>query len=92
MTTCLAGRLAKHFLDPDSMDEATVREHVIFADLNLYPKDVMRYWPIKTRSAPSWRRCDVMMLASAYDIVVVGAVPPVKSPPFKGPRPARRSS
>ena len=40
MTTCLAGRLAKHFLDPDSMDEATVREHVIFADLNLYPKDV----------------------------------------------------
>ena len=40
MTTCLAGRLAKHFLDPDSMDEATVREHVIFADLNRYPKDV----------------------------------------------------
>mgnify|MGYP000924538578 FL=1 len=35
MTSCLAGRRAKHCLD-----EATVREHVIFADLNLYPKDV----------------------------------------------------
>ena len=40
MTTCLAGRLAKHFLDPDAMDEATLREHAVFADLNLYPKDI----------------------------------------------------
>lgn len=40
MTTCLAGRLAKHFLDPEGFDEATVREHPIFADLNLYPKDI----------------------------------------------------
>lgn len=40
MTTCLAGRMAKHFLDPEALDEATLREHVIFADLNLYPKDV----------------------------------------------------
>ncbi|MBA5873803.1 MAG: HDOD domain-containing protein [Nitrospira sp. CR1.2] len=40
MTTCLAGRLAKHFLDPEALDEATLREHVVFADLNLYPKDV----------------------------------------------------
>ncbi len=40
MTTCLAGRLAKQFLDPEVLDEATLREHVVFADLNLYPKDV----------------------------------------------------
>lgn len=40
MTTYLAGRMAKHFLDPETLDEATLREHVIFADLNLYPKDV----------------------------------------------------
>ncbi len=40
MTTCLAGRMAKHFLDPETMDEATLREHAIFADLNLYPKDI----------------------------------------------------
>lgn len=40
MTTCLAGRMARHFLDPEALDEATLREHVIFADLNLYPKDV----------------------------------------------------
>ncbi|CAE6772860.1 MAG: HDOD domain-containing protein [Nitrospira sp.] len=40
MTTCLAGRMAKHFLDPEALDEATLREHVVFADLNLYPKDV----------------------------------------------------
>ncbi len=40
MTTCLAGRLATHFLDPEGFDEATVREHAVFADLNLYPKDI----------------------------------------------------
>lgn len=40
MTTCLAGRLANHFLDPESFDEAMVREHAVFADLNLYPKDI----------------------------------------------------
>lgn len=40
MTTCLAGRMAKHFLDPETMDEATLRDHAIFADLNLYPKDI----------------------------------------------------
>lgn len=40
MTTCLAGRLGKHFLDPKGFDEATVRDHAVFADLNLYPKDI----------------------------------------------------
>ena len=40
MTTCLAGRLANHFLDPVAFDEAMVREHAVFADLNLYPKDI----------------------------------------------------
>lgn len=40
MTTCLAGRLATHFLDPVAFDEAMVREHAVFADLNLYPKDI----------------------------------------------------
>ena len=40
MTTCLAGRLAKHFLDPEGFDEDTVRDHSVFADLNLYPKDI----------------------------------------------------
>ncbi len=40
MTTCLADRLARHFLDPEGFDEATVRDHAVFADLNLYPKDI----------------------------------------------------
>jgi putative nucleotidyltransferase with HDIG domain len=40
MTTCLAERLARHFLDPESFDEAAVRDHPVFADLNLYPKDI----------------------------------------------------
>ncbi len=38
--TCLADRLAIHLLDPDTMDEETLRDHQVFADLNLYPNDV----------------------------------------------------
>lgn len=40
MTTCLADRLARHFLEPESFDEAAVRDHQVFTDLNLYPKDI----------------------------------------------------
>jgi len=40
MTTCLADRLATHLLDPDLMDEAALRDHQVFVDLNLYPSDV----------------------------------------------------
>ena len=40
MTTCLADRLARHFLDSEGFDEAAVRDHAVFTDLNLYPKDI----------------------------------------------------
>jgi putative nucleotidyltransferase with HDIG domain len=40
MTTCLADRLATHLLDPSHLDEPAVREHPVYADLNLYPEDV----------------------------------------------------
>ncbi|MEK7760157.1 MAG: HDOD domain-containing protein, partial [Nitrospirota bacterium] len=40
MMTCLADRLAAYILVPDSFDDATLREHTVFADLNLYPNDV----------------------------------------------------
>lgn len=40
MITCLADRLATHLLTPERLDEATVREHRVCADLNLYPQDV----------------------------------------------------
>lgn len=40
MTTCLADRLAEHFLNPEALDEAAVRDHAVYADLNLYPKDI----------------------------------------------------
>lgn len=40
MTTCLADRLARHFLDPVAFTEEAVRDHGVFADLNLYPKDI----------------------------------------------------
>lgn len=38
--TCLADRLASHLLDPEAMDEHTLRDHQVFIDLNLYPNDV----------------------------------------------------
>ena len=38
--TCLADRLATYILVPDSFDDITLREHGVFADLNLYPNDI----------------------------------------------------
>jgi HD-like signal output (HDOD) protein len=38
--TCLADRLATYILVPDSFDDNTLRDHSVFADLNLYPNDV----------------------------------------------------
>ncbi|HKO29816.1 MAG TPA: hypothetical protein VJU54_01660 [Nitrospiraceae bacterium] len=35
--TCLADRLATYILIPDSFDDHSLREHSVFADLNLYP-------------------------------------------------------
>ena len=40
MMTCLADRLATYILIPDSFDNNTLREHTVFADLNLYPNDI----------------------------------------------------
>lgn len=40
MMTCLADRLATYILIPDSFDDNTLREHSVFADLNLYPNDI----------------------------------------------------
>ncbi|HMF86256.1 MAG TPA: HDOD domain-containing protein [Nitrospiraceae bacterium] len=40
MMTCLADRLATYLLIPDSFDDSTLRDHTVFADLNLYPNDV----------------------------------------------------
>jgi HD-like signal output (HDOD) protein len=40
MMTCLADRLATYLLVPDSFDDSTLRDHMIFADLNLYPNDI----------------------------------------------------
>jgi HD-like signal output (HDOD) protein len=40
MMTCLADRLATYLLTPDSFDDKTLRDHTVFADLNLYPNDI----------------------------------------------------
>jgi putative nucleotidyltransferase with HDIG domain len=40
MITNLADRLATHLTVAGAFDETTVREHAVFADLNLYPDDV----------------------------------------------------
>ena len=40
MTTCLADRLATHLLQPESMNDTAVRDHPVYAELNLYPDDV----------------------------------------------------
>lgn len=40
MLTCVADRLACHLLTPDDMPEETLRDHPVFAELNLYPNDI----------------------------------------------------
>ena len=39
-TTCLADRLATWLVGPEALEEAILREHPVFVDLNLYPDDV----------------------------------------------------
>ena len=40
LITCLADRLATDLTEPGRFDEASVRNHAVFAQLNLYPDDV----------------------------------------------------
>jgi putative nucleotidyltransferase with HDIG domain len=40
MLTCVADRLANHLLTPEDMPEETLRDHPVFAELNLYPSDI----------------------------------------------------
>ena len=40
MLTCVADRLATHLLKPDDMPEDMLRDHPVFAELNLYPNDI----------------------------------------------------
>ncbi|HET6279736.1 MAG TPA: HDOD domain-containing protein [Polyangia bacterium] len=40
MITCLADRLATDLLVPGAFDDTSIRQHAVFADLNLYPDDV----------------------------------------------------
>jgi putative nucleotidyltransferase with HDIG domain len=40
MLTCVADRLATHILTPDDMPEEQLRDHSVFAELNLYPNDI----------------------------------------------------
>lgn len=40
LLTCVANRLASHLLTPDEMPEDTLRDHSVFAELNLYPQDI----------------------------------------------------
>jgi len=49
MMTCLADRLATYILVPDSFDDSTLRDHHVFADLNLYPNDVDALLGIKDK-------------------------------------------
>lgn len=40
MLTFIADRLASHLLTPEEMPEDSLRDHPVFAELNLYPQDV----------------------------------------------------
>jgi putative nucleotidyltransferase with HDIG domain len=40
LLTSVADRLATHLLTPEDMPEDTLRDHPVFAELNLYPNDI----------------------------------------------------
>jgi putative nucleotidyltransferase with HDIG domain len=47
LLTCVADQLASHLLTPDEMPEETLREHPVFAELNLYPQDIDQLMKVK---------------------------------------------
>jgi len=49
MMTCLADRLATYLVVADAFDDTTVRDHTVYADLNLYPNDVDALLRIKDK-------------------------------------------
>lgn len=49
LLTCVADRLASHLLTPEEMPEETLRDHPVFAELNLYPKDIDQLMTMKDR-------------------------------------------
>jgi hypothetical protein len=49
LLTCVADRFASHLLMPDEMPEETLRDHSVFAELNLYPKDIDQLMTMKDR-------------------------------------------
>lgn len=49
LLTCVADRLASHLLTPDEMPEETLRDHSVFTELNLYPKDIDQLMTMKDR-------------------------------------------
>ena len=49
LLTCVADLLANHLLTPDEMPEDTLREHSVFVELNLYPKDIDQLMTMKDR-------------------------------------------
>lgn len=51
MTTCLADRLATHLLQPELLDDTVVRDHPVYAELNLYPDQVDALLQMKEKIA-----------------------------------------
>ena len=49
MMTCLANRLATYILVSDSFDDISLRDHSVFADLNLYPNDIEALLSLKEK-------------------------------------------
>lgn len=49
LLTCVADRLASHLLTPEEMPEETLRDHSVFTELNLYPKDIDQLMTMKDR-------------------------------------------
>lgn len=47
MLTFVADRLASHLLTPEEMPEDSLRDHPVFAELNLYPQDIDKLLTIK---------------------------------------------
>jgi len=49
LLTCAADRLASHLLTPEEMPEESLRDHSVFTELNLYPKDIDQLMTMKDR-------------------------------------------
>lgn len=90
MLTCVADRLATHILAPEAMPEEQLRDHPVFAELNLYPNDIDQLVAGKDKVLAHGERHELMSAPTAFDIIVIRAGPAGQKAAIQGATAGKR--